>query len=165
VVAYLGELKKGVSRQHKLDSFKKILEEPMKRLLISAIIVVIVLALGKLAFEQKRSSSSTPSSSSSTISMTEADRELDRRIRDSLIKEDPSLANPQSAIYINVENGIVRLHGRVKSEQEKESIAAKVKSLEGVEEVENRLATWPGGCPNPPCPDPIDKTDKTGGVN
>jgi HSP20 family molecular chaperone IbpA len=69
---------------------------------------------------------------------TTVDRDLAARIRVAL-SGDSALPVTQDNVHLSVNNGTVTLHGQVKSEQEKEAVAAKVRGIAGVQRVENQL--------------------------
>ncbi len=119
----------------------------------------ISLALALPAFAQGQSASpgaSSPSSPSPSGSAgmqspgqmgkgmedratTDADRNLEQRIRQAL-SGDASLAAAVQKLHIETAaNGEVTLRGAVKTEKEKADIAAKVQQVAGVKKVNNQL--------------------------
>lgn len=71
-------------------------------------------------------------------SESEADREITRNIRQAIVKDD-SLSTTAKNVKIVTSNGVVTLRGPVKNEREKTEIAAKVKQVTGVRNVDNQL--------------------------
>jgi len=69
---------------------------------------------------------------------TTVDRDLAARIRAAL-SGDPALPVTQDNVHLSVNNGAVTLQGWVKSPQEKEAVAAKVREMSGVQRVEDQL--------------------------
>ena len=71
-------------------------------------------------------------------SETEADRTLTERIRAAII-EDKNLSTDAKNIKIVTINGVVTLRGPVLNEAEKANIAGKLKSIIGIQRVDNQL--------------------------
>jgi osmotically-inducible protein OsmY len=71
-------------------------------------------------------------------SESKADRTLTQRIRKAVVK-DKSLSTTAHNIKIITNNGIVTLRGPVKTEQERDKIAAKATHIAGVKQVDNQL--------------------------
>lgn len=67
-----------------------------------------------------------------------ADRALTQRIRQALM-DDETLSINAKNIKITTANGVVTLRGVVITEKEKGQIHRKIKGIEGVKEVDNRL--------------------------
>lgn len=75
--------------------------------------------------------------------VTEKDRDLASRIRLALIGN-PDVSVTEDNIHLKVDNGEVTLHGWVNSEQERAAIAAEVRQLSGVRELNNQLQVRAG---------------------
>lgn len=73
-----------------------------------------------------------------TPAQEEADRALAGRVQDVLIREEV-LADPAKKIDIVIIDGAVILKGPVKNEEIKQAIEKKIKSVQGVKNVENQL--------------------------
>jgi hyperosmotically inducible protein len=71
-------------------------------------------------------------------SSRKADVDLTRRVRQAVVK-DKSLSITAKNIKIITNNGVVTLRGPVKSEQERDKIAAKAQQIAGANQVENHL--------------------------
>ena len=67
-----------------------------------------------------------------------ADRKVTQKIRSAVV-EDESLSTSAHNVKIITVDGVVTLRGPVKSERERNVIAAKAKSVAGVKQVENKL--------------------------
>lgn len=125
---------------------------------VLAVSIALALALPAFAQGQGRSPessspSSTPPSGGASMqssgqvgkamgdkATTEADRNLDQRIRQAL-SGDTALAASAQNIHIETDNGEVTLHGSVATEKAKADIAAKVQQVMGVKKVNNQLQT------------------------
>jgi len=71
-------------------------------------------------------------------SSRKVDVDLTRRVRQAVVK-DKSLSTTAKNIKIITNNGVVTLRGPVKSEQERDKIAAKAQQIAGAKQVENHL--------------------------
>ncbi|MBS4164525.1 Uncharacterized protein PRO82_001854 [Candidatus Protochlamydia amoebophila] len=71
-------------------------------------------------------------------SETEADRAITQKIRQALVEEEVLSTNGKNVKIITI-NGIVTLRGPVNSEDEKNQISKKAKSINGVKNVDNQL--------------------------
>ena len=69
---------------------------------------------------------------------TDDDLKITQKIREGLF-DDTTLSLSAKNIKISVQNGAVILRGIVKSEKERNDIASKVNSIQGVTKVENQL--------------------------
>jgi hyperosmotically inducible periplasmic protein len=67
-----------------------------------------------------------------------ADRELSQKIRKAVTADDTLSITAHNVKIITV-NGVVTLRGPVKSQRERNAIAAKAKSVAGVKKVDNKL--------------------------
>ena len=67
-----------------------------------------------------------------------ADRELSQKIRKAVVADD-TLSTTAHNVKIITINGVVTLRGPVKSQRERNVIAAKAKSVAGVKKVDNKL--------------------------
>jgi osmotically-inducible protein OsmY len=67
-----------------------------------------------------------------------ADRKVTQKIRSAVV-EDESLSTSAHNVKIITVDGVVTLRGPVKSERERNVIAAKAKSVAGVKQVQNKL--------------------------
>lgn len=68
----------------------------------------------------------------------EVDRNIAALVR-SALSGDPSLPMRDDSVHVKVDNGHVILHGWVNSDQEKEMISTRVRAIEGVQALDNRL--------------------------
>lgn len=71
-----------------------------------------------------------------------SDRDISRQIRQSIVK-DKSLSTYAHNVKIVSQNGAVTLKGPVRSEDEKDAIAAKAAAVVGKEQVNNQLEVKP----------------------
>jgi osmotically-inducible protein OsmY len=71
-------------------------------------------------------------------SSRKADVDLTQRVRQAVVK-DKSLSTTAKNIKIITVDGVVTLRGPVKSEQERDKIAAKAQQIAGANQVENHL--------------------------
>jgi len=84
------------------------------------------------------SDSSSMSALKKDMATTDADKRLNRQMRQAL-NSDTSLANVGQNIHFDTQNGEVTLHGSVASETEKNQIEQKVKQLSDVKSVQNEI--------------------------
>jgi hyperosmotically inducible protein len=70
---------------------------------------------------------------------TDADRNLSQKVRQA-IQEESQWSGYSQRIQITSSNGIVTLRGAVPSEKERNDIAKKISSINGVKRVDNLLA-------------------------
>jgi osmotically-inducible protein OsmY len=70
--------------------------------------------------------------------LTEADRNLGQKIQEE-VRKDSSLAGQLSLIKLNVDNGKIILTGKVKSEDQKQSIEKATQRVTGVNSIDNQL--------------------------
>ena len=75
-------------------------------------------------------------------SMTNTDRDLNGRIRESL-SSDSALNEASQSVRINTDNGVVTLQGSVATEKEREDLETKIKHMTGVDSVSNQLQIAP----------------------
>ena len=68
----------------------------------------------------------------------QVDRDLTMTIRRSLA-DDQSLSTNARNVKVNIKNGVVTLHGPVKSEEEKAAVLTKAQHTTGVRRVDDRL--------------------------
>jgi len=95
-------------------------------------------------------SSATPGSTASSSSMgamsdqakSEADRTLNRNIRQGL-SADTALSASAKNVHFTTDNGKVTLQGTVPTEKDKKDIQAKVEKMTGVKDVDNQLQIAP----------------------
>jgi osmotically-inducible protein OsmY len=87
--------------------------------------------------EGQSSSEKTPPTASDQ-SENEADRKITQQIRKAVTKDD-SLSTSAQNVTIITQDGKVTLRGTVKSDGEKQKIAAEVKKVPGVKDVENLI--------------------------
>jgi osmotically-inducible protein OsmY len=74
--------------------------------------------------------------------MTEADRNLNTRIREAL-NADSSLRDASQNVNIRSDSGVVTLSGTVATEKEKSDMESRLQRMAGVNRVENNLQIAP----------------------
>lgn len=81
----------------------------------------------------------------------EQDRTITQRVRQSLM-DDESLSTNAKNVKIITSNGVVTLRGPVNNEREKNEIARRARSVNGVRNVDNQLEVAGQGAGNPNAP-------------
>jgi osmotically-inducible protein OsmY len=87
--------------------------------------------------ETPKATETTPPTASDQFE-NEADRKITQQIRQAVVKDD-SLSTSAQNVKIITQDGKVTLRGTVKSDSEKQKIAARAKQVPGVKNVENLI--------------------------
>jgi len=88
------------------------------------------------------STTRTKKEMASDQAMTEADQNLNARMRAAL-NADPSLRDAGQTISMQSDNGLVTLSGTVATEEEKSNLQSRLQRVVGVHQIENNLQIAP----------------------
>jgi len=102
--------------------------------------IALIGALGCDSNQRTTTSSSPtpPSATSPSTVMTEADRVLAQKVKDTL-QQDAALASAAQNVQVNAANGEITLQGSVSTQQEKAALESKAQQVAGVSRVNNQL--------------------------
>ena len=107
------------------------------------VFLVSIALLGTIACNREQGTrttapTSSPPMTSQVPTMTESDRLLAEKVRDSF-RQDTTMASAAQNVEVHAKNGEITLQGSVNTQQDKASLEGKAQQVAGVTRVNNQL--------------------------